>query len=186
MLFEDAFMTSDVEQFSRVYDMRMLSKAVFQFLNLGKANAAKFTVYGAVDPAVKWMPLPNGQDVVLAAEASARAALDLQDMLIKPIQRYVKRQVERELFSPIVSQAGLDAGLAKVRLNFGSPESPELVVSDLIHAAETGLIRQDEFRKNAVKFGWELSEPNPNAAKASPAGEVGVGNQSNQVAKNGG
>jgi hypothetical protein len=44
-------------------------------------------------------------------------------------------------------------------LNFGSPESPELVVSDLIHAAETGLIRPDEFRKNAVKFGWELSEP---------------------------
>lgn len=104
-------------------------------------------------------PLPRLFSTPGFTEASARAALDLQDMLIKPVQRYVKRQVERELFAPIVSQAGLDAGLAKVRLNFGSPESPELVVADLIRAAETGLIRADEFRKNAVKFGWELSEP---------------------------
>jgi len=104
-------------------------------------------------------PLPRLFSTPGFTEASARAALDLQDMLIKPVQRYVKRQVERELFAPIVMQAGLDAGLAKARLNFGSPESPELVVSDLIHAAETGLIRPDEFRKNAIKFGWELSEP---------------------------
>jgi hypothetical protein len=27
---------------------------------------------------------------------------------------------------------------------------------DLINAAEKALIRQDKFRKNAVKFGWEL------------------------------
>ncbi len=90
-------------------------------------------------------------------EASARAALDLQDMLIKPVQRYVKRQVEREIFTPVVAQAGLDAGKAKVRLNWGSPETPELVASDLIAAAEKNLIRPDEFRKNAIKvLGWEL------------------------------
>ncbi len=75
MLFEAAFETSNVEQFSSVYDMRMLSKAVFQFLNLGKTNAAKFTVYGAVDPAVKWEPLPNAQDIVLAAEVSVVKSL---------------------------------------------------------------------------------------------------------------
>ena len=45
---------------------------------------------------------------------------------------------------------------AKIRLNWGSPETPELVPSDLIHAAQLGLIRPEEFRKNAVKFGWEL------------------------------
>ncbi|HIJ08260.1 TPA: hypothetical protein HA274_02790, partial [Candidatus Bathyarchaeota archaeon] len=28
----------------------------------------------------------------------------------------------------------------------------------LIHAAQLGLIRPEEFRKNAVKFGWELWE----------------------------
>jgi hypothetical protein len=27
---------------------------------------------------------------------------------------------------------------------------------DLIKAAELGLIRSEEFRKNATKFGWEL------------------------------
>ena len=54
MLFDDTFETSNVEQFSSIYDMRMLSKAVFQVLNLGDTNAAKFTLYGAVDPAVKW------------------------------------------------------------------------------------------------------------------------------------
>jgi hypothetical protein len=45
---------------------------------------------------------------------------------------------------------------AKVRLNWGSPETPELVPADLIHAAQLGLIRPEEFRKNAIKFGWEL------------------------------
>ena len=33
---------------------------------------------------------------------------------------------------------------------------PEITAVDLINAAEKALIRQDEFRKNAVKFGWEL------------------------------
>jgi hypothetical protein len=79
-------------------------------------------------------------------------------MLIKPVQRYIKRQVERELFLPIIIQAGLDPVKAKARLNYGSPETPELNPSDLITAADKGLIRPEEFRKNAVKFGWELWE----------------------------
>jgi hypothetical protein len=33
------------------------------------------------------------------------------------------------------------------------------VPADLIHAAQLNLIRPEEFRKNAVKFGWELWEP---------------------------
>jgi hypothetical protein len=101
-------------------------------------------------------PLPRLFSTPGFTEASARAALDLQDMLIKPVQRYIKRQVEKEIFAVTVSQAGLDADKAKVRLNFGSPETPELVPSDLIKAAELGLVRAEEFRKNAVKFGWEL------------------------------
>jgi hypothetical protein len=31
-------------------------------------------------------------------------------------------------------------------------------MSDILKAAEQGLIRQEEFRKNAVKFGWQLWE----------------------------
>ena len=48
--------------------------------------------------------------------------------------------------------------LAKVRLNWSSTKTPELVLADLIRAAEAGLVRPDEFRKNAVKFGLELWE----------------------------
>ncbi len=107
-------------------------------------------------------PLPRLFSTPGFTEASARAALDLQDMLIKPVQRYIKRQVEREIFLPIVTQAGLDPVKAKARLNYGSPETPELSSADLIKAAEAGLIRQEEFRKNAVKFGWELWEEKSN------------------------
>jgi hypothetical protein len=103
-------------------------------------------------------PLPRLFSTPGFTEASARAALDLQDMLIKPVQRYIKRQVEKEIFAITVAQAGFDAAKAKVRLNFGSPETPELVPADLIRAAELGLVRPEEFRKNAVKFGWELWE----------------------------
>jgi hypothetical protein len=103
-------------------------------------------------------PLPRLFSTPGFTEASANAALDLQDMLIKPIQRYIKRQIERDIFSPILRQARFEPSAAGVRLNWGSPETPELVPADLIHAAQLGLIRSDEFRKNAVKFGWELWE----------------------------
>ncbi len=106
-------------------------------------------------------PLPRLFSTPGFTEASAKAALDLQDMLIKPVQRYIKRQVEREIFAIVVAQAGFDTDKAKVRLNFGSPKTPELVPSDLIKAAELGLIRAEEFRKNAVKFGWQLWNSQP-------------------------
>jgi hypothetical protein len=106
-------------------------------------------------------PLPRLFSTPGFTEASARAALDLQDMLIKPVQRYIKRQVEKEIFAVTVAQAGLDPVKAKVRLNFGSPETPELNPADLIKAAELGLVRAEEFRKNAVKFGWELWDAKP-------------------------
>jgi hypothetical protein len=107
-------------------------------------------------------PLPRLFSTPGFTEASAKAALDLQGMLIKPVQRYIKRQVEREIFSVAVSQVGLDPVKAQVRLNWGVEEAPEVVVTDMLRAAELGLIRMEEFRKNAVKFGWELWEkPQP-------------------------
>jgi hypothetical protein len=115
-------------------------------------------------------PLPRLFSTPGFTEASARAALDLQDMLIKPVQRYIKRQVEREIFGVVVAQAGFDAVKAKVRLNFGSPETPELVPADLIHAAELGLVRAEEFRKNAVKFGWELWDTQPQTPNSADGG----------------
>jgi hypothetical protein len=104
-------------------------------------------------------PLPRLFSTPGFTEASAKAALELQDMIINPVQRYIKRQVERDIFDVILNQAGFNPAEAKVRLNWGTPETPEVIAADLIHAAELGLIRSEEFRKNAVKFGWELWEP---------------------------
>ena len=101
-------------------------------------------------------PLPRLFSTPGFTEASANAALNLQDMLTKPIQRYIKRQVERDIFDAVLNQSGFNSAEAKVRLNWGSPETPEVVMADLIKAAELGLIRKEEFRKNAAKFGWEL------------------------------
>jgi len=103
-------------------------------------------------------PLPRLFSTPGFTEASARAALDLQGMLIKPIQRYIKRQVEREIFDAVSAQAGFNPAEAQVRLNWGTEKAPEIVMADMLKAAELGLIRQEEFRKNAVKFGWQLWE----------------------------
>ena len=103
-------------------------------------------------------PLPRLFSTPGFTEASAKAALDLQAMLIKPIQRYIKRQVERDIFDVVLAQAGFKPSEAQVRLNWGSERVPEIVMADMLKAAELGLIRQEEFRKNAVKFGWQLWE----------------------------
>jgi hypothetical protein len=49
------------------------------------------------------------------------------------------------------------------------------VPSDLIHAAQLQLIRPEEFRKNAVKFGWELWEPKQAEYRISVAEGVLLG-----------
>jgi hypothetical protein len=106
-------------------------------------------------------PLPRLFSTPGFTEASARAALELQNMLLDPVQRMVKRRVEREIFTPIIKQAGYDPAAAQVRLNWGNQETPALTAADLIAAADKGLIRPDEFRKNAVKtLGWELWDEN--------------------------
>jgi hypothetical protein len=103
-------------------------------------------------------PLPRLFSTPGFTEASANAALELQSMLIRPIQRYIKRQVEHEIFNTALAQAGLNSVDAQVRLNWGSEKAPQIAIADMLKAAELGLIRQEEFRKNAVKFGWELWE----------------------------
>jgi hypothetical protein len=126
-------------------------------------------------------PLPRLFSTPGFTEASARAALELQDMLIDPIQRMIKRRVEREIFAVIVRQAGFDPVKAAVRLNWGSPESPEMLMADLIAAATAPvpLIRPEEFRKNAAKSGWELwtetTETSSTTGKEAPGGSSGNG-----------
>ena len=113
-------------------------------------------------------PLPKLFTTPGFTEASAKAAIDIADRLIMPIQRLIKRDVER-LWSKVITAANpkLDPVKASVRLNWGAPETPEVIAADLIHAAELDLIRQEEFRKNAVKFGWELWEATQQQSNAS-------------------
>jgi hypothetical protein len=103
-------------------------------------------------------PLPRLFSTPGFTEASAKAALELQNMLIKPTQRYIKRHVERELFDMVLSQAGLDPAKAQARLHWGAPKTQEASMADMLRATELGFIRAEEFRSNAVKLGWELWE----------------------------
>jgi hypothetical protein len=103
-------------------------------------------------------PLPRLFSTPGFTEASANAALELQNMLIKPVQRYIKRQVEREIFAKVLAQAGLDAEKAQARLNWGLPKTVDTNIVDMLRAFELGLVGKDEFRKNATKMGWELWE----------------------------
>ena len=112
-------------------------------------------------------PLPRLFSTPGFTEASANAALELQNMLIQPIQRYIKRHVERELFDTVLSQAGVDPAQAQARLHWSPYKTQEPSIVDLLKAAEQGLIRQEEFRKNASKFGWQLWEPTPPTQKVN-------------------
>ncbi len=105
-------------------------------------------------------PLPRLFSTPGFTEASANAALELQNMIIQPTQRYIKRQIERQLFQPILTQAGFDPQKTQPRLNWNPHKTPQPQMTDLLKASEQGLIRQDEFRKNATKYGWQLWENN--------------------------
>jgi hypothetical protein len=43
-------------------------------------------------------------------------------------------------------------------LHWSSLKTYEANMADMLRAAELGFMRPDEFRKNAVKLGWELWE----------------------------
>jgi hypothetical protein len=109
-------------------------------------------------------PLPRLFSTPGFTEASARAALGLQDMLIKPSSGTSNVKSKKKSLLQSSLRQDLTPPRLKVRLIFGSPETPELVPADLMRAAELGLVRAEEFRKNAVKFGWELWDSKETAA----------------------
>jgi len=105
-------------------------------------------------------------------EASARVGQDIFEVIINPIQDLVKRSIE-DVWDIIIDKAGYDPEKAQVRLNWGSEKTPEINMVDMLKAAELGLIRSEEFRKNAVKFGWQLWEPKQsNATQENQGGAI--------------
>lgn len=105
-------------------------------------------------------PLPKLFTTPGFTEASARAAIEIAERKVLALQRFLKRIVEREIFTPLIEQEGLDVKKADVRLNWGSPEVPELITADILKAADPilGIIRKEEARKMLTKIGWELWE----------------------------
>ena len=109
-------------------------------------------------------PLPKLFTTPGFTEASARAALEIAERKVLALQRFIKRTIEKEIFSPLVLQAGFDQKKANCRLNWGT-EKPELKFEDLIRLAEMSskdgysIVRPEEVRKNLVKAGFELWEP---------------------------
>ena len=91
-------------------------------------------------------------------EASAKAAVELVERKVMALQRFIKRVVERQVFTPLVEQAGFDPREARVRLHWGVPERPELEVSDILRAFELGVISREEARGMLAEIGWKLSE----------------------------
>jgi hypothetical protein len=106
-------------------------------------------------------PMPRLFTVPGWTEASARVAAEIFDVIIMPIQRMIKREIEA-IWDLVVEQSGFDPERANVRLNWGMQKKPEIQLADLTKLAEisatTGIqyIRPEEVRKNLVKFGFEL------------------------------
>jgi len=59
-------------------------------------------------------------------EASANAAIEVAERHVMSLQRFTKRIVEREVFVPVIQQAGLEPKKADCRLNWGMPEKPDV------------------------------------------------------------
>jgi hypothetical protein len=91
-------------------------------------------------------PLPKLFTTPGFTEASARTAAELAERKVQALQRFVKRAIEREIFQPIVKQAGCDVEKAHARLNWGASEKPQPSMADILKAAELQLITPQEFR----------------------------------------
>ena len=102
-------------------------------------------------------PIPRLFTMPGFTEASARAALEAAERKVMSIQRFIKRMVEAEVFNTVLRKIGYNALDSGVRLNWGQPEIPELVISDMLASYEKGAIDRDEMRNMLVKSGWELS-----------------------------
>jgi len=79
------------------------------------------------------------------------------------LQRFIKRIIEREVFAPIVKQAGFDPKKVDCRLNWGVPERPQINAADVVKLAEVSAqlnvpyVSPQEVRRMLVKMGFELN-----------------------------
>jgi len=108
-------------------------------------------------------PLPKLFTSPGFTEASARAALDMAECKVQALQRFIKRVIEREVFAPVVAQAGFDPKKIDCRLNWGLPERPQISAADVVRLAEVSAqhgvqyVRPEEVRRMLIKMGFDLA-----------------------------
>ena len=100
-------------------------------------------------------PLPKLFTTPGFTEASAKAATELAEQKVFALQRFIKRTIEKEIFTPIIQQERYDPKNASCRLNWGTPEKPQIVIADILKAAELKLITMEEFRNITKELGWK-------------------------------
>jgi len=108
-------------------------------------------------------PLPKLFTSPGFTEASARAALDMAERKVLALQRFIKRIIEREVFAPVIAQAGYDPKKVACRLNWGLPERPQISAADIVKLAEVSAqhsvqyVHPEEVRRMLVKMGFDLT-----------------------------
>jgi hypothetical protein len=107
-------------------------------------------------------PLPKLFTTPGFTEASARAAIEVAERKVMALQRFLKRIIEREIFQPVIRQAGFDPAEAEVRLEWGLPEKPDVeallpMLAD-IAKDRPDVISAAEFRKILVDLGLALEK----------------------------
>jgi len=101
-------------------------------------------------------PLPKLFTTPGFTEASAKAAIEIAERKVTALQRFLKRTIEHQVFTPLILQAGMNPTKANCRLNWGTPDKPQITVENMLKAFELNAIRKEELRKMLVKAGWEL------------------------------
>jgi len=101
-------------------------------------------------------------DPKYATKATAETAAALVERKVMALQRFIKRTIEKEVFDPVVKQAGLDPQKAAVRLNWGMPEKPDInaLLPILAQLAKDrpDIITTQEFRDILIDMGLSLEK----------------------------
>jgi hypothetical protein len=107
-------------------------------------------------------PIPKLLTTPGFTEASANAAIEVAERHVMSLQRFTKRIVEREVFVPVIQQAGLEPKAADCRLNWGMPEKPdvEALLPMLANIAKDrpDVLSVKEFRKILIDMGLKLEK----------------------------
>ena len=101
-------------------------------------------------------PLPKLFTTPGFTEASAKAAIEVAERKVQALQRFLKRIIERKVWSEVLRKAGYDPGQASIRLYWGMPNKPEFQIKDVLEAYNLGVVNREEARKILLELGWPI------------------------------